>query len=421
MPVHTFFKFRGKRGDLLRVPLDLQLHPSVRQIADTTGDLEFLCDLKRRVTETDALHASCEMNILVMDPEHKKVAPPKTTATCRAMEESVPAAATEMFPPDKNTESWDTRIFENNTRGVRSALFRSFTTNSRRPRAPFSVFHSAHIPFHSIPMRLATVARNTFTEALRQKLFALLLILALALAASSQFFRDFNFGSSELKFIADFGFGAIVFFGSALTITATAQLFFSEIENRTALTLLAKPIRRSEFIVGKFLGITAVIALFCILTTLLLAALLYHRETALMTAHPDAFAGERLISYPAILAAGLLQWLKFTVLAAITLLVASYSNTNLYTVIVAFFILLICHLQYLARDAYAHIANPVLQFLTRALGYIFPNFQLYNITDHIALHSALPARLIATAILTALVYNIVILALATLTFRGREI
>ncbi|MDR1789480.1 MAG: ABC transporter permease [Opitutaceae bacterium] len=270
-------------------------------------------------------------------------------------------------------------------------------------------------------MRLLAIARNTLTEALRQKLFALLLLLALALAASSQFFRDFNFGSSELKFIADFGFGAIVFFGSALTITATAQLFFSEIENRTALTLLSKPIRRTEFILGKFLGVAAITALFTALTTLLLAALLWHRENALMAAQPEAFAAGRLVSYGAVFAAGLLQWLKFTLLAALTLLIASYSNTNLYTVVVSFFVLLICHLQYLARDADAHIANPVARFLTRLLGHVFPNFQLYNITDQIARDTALPGGLVLTAALTALFYNAVILALAALAFRRREI
>ncbi|MEY4488144.1 MAG: hypothetical protein RIQ79_652, partial [Verrucomicrobiota bacterium] len=136
--------------------------------------------------------------------------------------------------------------------------------------------------------RLALIASNTFLEAVRQRLFNFLLLLAVGLVASAQFFRDFNFGSSELKFIADFGFGALVFFGSALTITTTAQLFFSEIENRTALTLLAKPIWRAEFVFGKFVGVFAVIGVFCALTIGLMMALLWHREGQLMTIDPES-------------------------------------------------------------------------------------------------------------------------------------
>ena len=97
------------------------------------------------------------------------------------------------------------------------------------------------------PGRIRLIAGNTLLEAARQKLFNFLLLLAVALVAGAQWFRDFNFGTPELKFLSDFGFGAMAFFGAALTITATAQLFFSEIENRTVLTLLAKPVSRADF------------------------------------------------------------------------------------------------------------------------------------------------------------------------------
>ena len=92
--------------------------------------------------------------------------------------------------------------------------------------------------------RTSLIAGNTFLEAVRQRLFLFLVLLAVALVTGARFFQSFDFGPdlgvASLKFTFDFGLGALVFFGSTLTITATAQLFFSEIENRTALTLLAK-------------------------------------------------------------------------------------------------------------------------------------------------------------------------------------
>ncbi|AKC83086.1 hypothetical protein IMCC26134_10400 [Verrucomicrobia bacterium IMCC26134] len=269
--------------------------------------------------------------------------------------------------------------------------------------------------------RLALIASNTFLEAVRQRLFNFLLLLAVGLVASAQFFRDFNFGSSELKFIADFGFGALVFFGSALTITTTAQLFFSEIENRTALTLLAKPIWRAEFVFGKFVGVFAVIGVFCALTIGLMMALLWHREGQLMTIDPEAFASGRIVRYGDLFIVGVLQWLKFGVLSSIVLLIATFSNSNLYTVVTGFFALVICHLQYLARDSWSNVDNLMLRVLVQVLGLIFPNFQLFNLGDEIGQGAALDPLLAGRVAVYAVVYIAVIGGLAVYSFRNREI
>lgn len=269
--------------------------------------------------------------------------------------------------------------------------------------------------------RLSLIASNTFLEAVRQKLFNFLLLLAVGLVASAQFFRDFNFGSSELKFIADFGFGALVFFGSALTIATTAQLFFSEIENRTALTLLAKPIWRAEFVFGKFLGVLAVIGVFCALTVGLMMALLWHREGQLMTANPEAFEAGRIMRYGDLFIVGVLQWLKFGVLASLVLLIASFSNTNLYTVVTGFFALVICHLQYLARDAWGNVDSIVLRTLVRVMGLMFPNFQLFNLADEIGQGSGIELAVAGRIALYAVIYIAVIGGLAVYSFRNREI
>src|SRR5262249_35859574 len=154
-----------------------------------------------------------------------------------------------------------------------------------------------------------------------------LLVLALALVVGARWLRDFNFGAPELKFLADCGFGAMAFFGAALTLTATAQLFFSEIENRTALTLLAKPVWRTEFIAGKFLGVAAVAAVFCAVLSGLLAAVIAWRAAELAKEFPDAFAQGTGVSYAMIALTGGLQWLKLLVLAGFTLLVASFAQT----------------------------------------------------------------------------------------------
>lgn len=271
--------------------------------------------------------------------------------------------------------------------------------------------------------RIVTIGRNTFIEALRQKFVSVLVILAAALVLSANFFRQFDFGSSELKFISDFGLGAIFFFGAILSIVATAQLFFSEIENRTALTILAKPVYRWEFITGKFLGIFSLLICFVLLMVGLLAGMLAWREGALMARYPEDFADGRLVDYGGLLTYGILELLRFGIIASLTMFIASFSNTNLYTVIVSFFVFVICQLQYVARDGWESIGNAVVRSLVWFLALLFPNLQTFNVAEQLIF----PAEAILSfgTVLGIMGYGIAYIilfnVLAVLSFRGREI
>ncbi len=278
------------------------------------------------------------------------------------------------------------------------------------------------IEFFSSIMRVRLIAGNTFLEAVRQKFFNALLLISIALVASSAFFQQFDFGTGELKFIVDFGFGALFFFGSILSITATAQLFFNEIENRTALTMLAKPIYKLEFVVGKFLGASMLMLIFTAVIMLILAGILNWRESELMMRLGDEFIQGRLVRYNDLITFGLLQWIKFGILSAITLFIASFSNTNLYTIVVSFFMLIICQLQYIARDAYTSIENIFVQGLVRLLSFVFPNFQLFNVGDRLVFDSGdiLSQGAILMIALYGLVYTIAFILFAQINFKRRE-
>lgn len=294
----------------------------------------------------------------------------------------------------------------------------------------------AHQPPHYSPLgfgRIRALAGNTFLEAVRQKLFHTLVILAIALIGSANFFRQFDFGSSELKFISDFGLGAILFFGSILAIVVTAQLFFSEVENRTALTILAKPLRRWEFILGKFLGIMGVLLVFIVIMVVLLGLMLYWRESSLMARYPEAFADGRIVHYGGLFLYGVIELIKLGILAALALLVASFSNTNLYTVIVSFFLLLICQLQYIARDYWTSLEQPVVRWLVYAVSLICPNFQMFNVGEllifgpqtvdmgGLVTTTALGTGDVVSLAIYGVLYIFFFLALAVFSFRSREI
>lgn len=272
--------------------------------------------------------------------------------------------------------------------------------------------------------RIRLIAGMTFLEAVRQKFFSSLLLISLALVGSSSFFQQFDFGAGELKFIADFGFGALFFFGSILSIAATTQLFFSEMENRTALTLMAKPVYKLEFLAGKFLGVHLLMLCFTLVLTVVLSGILYWREAALIARVGEQFSHEgALIRYGDVFIFGFLQWMKFGVLAAITLFVASFANSNLYTIVVSFFVLVICQLQYIARDAYLTMESGLERYLVQGIGLIFPNFQLFNVGDQLVFDvaNALPVSAILQIAVYGLVYTVAFVLLAQLNFRRREI
>ena len=130
-----------------------------------------------------------------------------------------------------------------------------------------------------------------------------------------------------------------------------------------------------------------------------------------------------LICYGDVFLFGFLQWMKFGILAAITLFVASFSNTNLYTISVSFFTLLICQLQYIARDTYAGMEAGWERILVMGLGLVFPNFQLFNLGDQLVFDAQMTPALTTVLQIVAygLIYTLAFILLAQVNFRRREI
>lgn len=268
--------------------------------------------------------------------------------------------------------------------------------------------------------RVGLIAGNTLRDARRQRVVLFVGVLGLVLVVVVQGLRELNFGSSELKFLADFGFGALALFGAVLAITATTQLFFAEIEQRTVLTVLAKPVRRSEFLLGKFAGVSAVLAGYCAIMTALVGAMLAWRAGEL--AHLASDGGGRSLGWSVggVVAAGAAQWLRCELLAALTLLVATFARTQLFAVATGFLVMTICHLQFFARTTAERGGGLVARIFGRGLAVLFPDFQVFDLTDRVG--GGVPVwgdlgRLSAHGV----VYAAAVLALAAYSFRKREL
>src|ERR1700746_2615425 len=102
--------------------------------------------------------------------------------------------------------------------------------------------------------RVCAITANTLTELTRLKVFYVLLLFALLLIGSSVFMARFSF-QQEFQILKDVSLGAMSIFTSLLAIVATARLIPQDIEDRTVYTILAKPVPRYEYILGKLCGV----------------------------------------------------------------------------------------------------------------------------------------------------------------------
>jgi ABC-type transport system involved in multi-copper enzyme maturation permease subunit len=267
------------------------------------------------------------------------------------------------------------------------------------------------------------ISRVTFLEAVRQRFFAFLVVLGAAMVLSSLSFRFLDFGHGELKFIADFGFGGMFLFGSVLGVVMTAQLFFSEMDNRTALTLLAKPLSRTEFLLGKFFGAWAVLAVFLGVLSLLLGGVMWWREqTILVQAEqrgllPGVFSASGMFAY------ALLQWLRLGVVIAIVLTISSIARTFLFAVIVGALAVVAGQLQWIAQDVLLKPAdNLAYKSFLWVSSRLLPNLQQFNIGDALVLEPAsVPTDAVQWVVVSGIFYMVAYLVLASAIFRRREI
>jgi len=269
--------------------------------------------------------------------------------------------------------------------------------------------------------RIAAVARYALIEAARQKLVYGLLLLALLALASSFALREFNFGASELSFIADFGFGGLTLFGAALAIVYAAQAFYALIDQRLGAPLLAKPLSREELLAGHYLASCAVAAAFVAIQSLCLAGALWARERALMASMPEAFPPEGLVDYGSLAVYALFQCLRLAVLAAAATLLASVASSSLFAILTGFLFLVAGQLNDLAAQAWSLADSPLARTGLGAAALVVPNLRLFDIGA--AVVGGEPVTLLQAAKLAAygLLYCGFYLALAALAFRRREL
>jgi hypothetical protein len=282
-------------------------------------------------------------------------------------------------------------------------------------------------------VRVLAITTNTFTELTRLKVFHVLLIFALLLIGSSVFMARFSF-QEEFQILKDVALGAVSIFTSLLAIVATARLIPQDIEDRTIYTILAKPVARFEYLIGKLAGVLLLLAIGTLVMGAMFFIVLYAREqtllheTARQTMSPeqldDALRAVRASALKAdIVPCIALIYIKACLLGALTLFVSTFATTSVFTTVVMVFIYFIGHLQTTAREYWLQQNGGgwITRTFLALVALIFPDLQAFNLVDGIVAGAAIPLAFIVETAALGIFYVAIYTLLAGVVFYGKEL
>jgi ABC-type transport system involved in multi-copper enzyme maturation permease subunit len=254
--------------------------------------------------------------------------------------------------------------------------------------------------------RLSAITLNTFREAVRDRVLYNLVLFVLLLVASAPLFSQISIGLEKLMLV-NVGLSSISLFGVIIAIFVGIGLVSKEIEKKTLYTILSRPVRRWEFIAGKYLGLLLTLVVNAALMTLgfYVALLIFvhglNRSDAML------------------LVAVYFIVLQFMMMVAITLLFSTFS-TPIFSAMFAFALFVIGTFGNDLKN-FAAMSQGATKWLATAASFIMPNFASLNVISQAAHGESVAGSLILFNTLYALSYSVAVTMAAVLIFERRNL
>jgi len=265
--------------------------------------------------------------------------------------------------------------------------------------------------------RTLVIASHTFTQLVRMKVFYFLAFFALIMIASNFFDMPQHagpeaVGANVLRSIKSWSLGAMTLFSVVLAVVATALLLPKDVEDRTLYTILAKPVPRLDYLAGKLLGVLALVFVSLLAMDILMSAALHLRTQMVLEQQMtmatalgytdearESLRADTLAQGPtwSLHAAVLAVFLRSAVIAAVALLISTFSSSTLFTAVIGFLVYFIGHFQadlraaYLAGDGEGLIARGGAMLFSL----IIPDFQVFNVVDAVIEGQVVPLAIMA--------------------------
>jgi ABC-type transport system involved in multi-copper enzyme maturation permease subunit len=247
------------------------------------------------------------------------------------------------------------------------------------------------------------IASNGFREVIRDRILYVIGFFLLLLALAARLLPAVSIGADE-KIFLDLGIGAISLLGAIVAIFVGTGLINKEIEKKTVLILLPKPITSAEFILGKHLGLSAVVIVLVVVMSLIYFAIM----SLLNIPYPFASLS---------IAIGYIV-LELALLIAIAMTFGVFASSTLATLL-SFGVYLMGHFTRDLLELGKITENPGIQKITKTLFLILPDLERMNLKNE-AVYNLLPST---HDLISSLIYGIlyiVLLLLITITIFSRR-
>lgn len=292
------------------------------------------------------------------------------------------------------------------------------------------------------PRRIGVIVMHTFTQLVRMKVFYFLGVFAVILLASNLFNiqtldRPDLEGTDVLRSIRSWSLGTMTLFSVVLGVVATALLLPKDVEDRTLYTILAKPVPRLDYLIGKLGGVLLLIFVSLLLMDLLMCGVLAIRTHFILE---NQVAGATKAGWPAaeiaamteatrsqgptwsLHGAALVVFLRAAVISSCALLLSTFSTSTLFTTITGLMVYFIGNFQATARDHFFKEDGVGLLEKMAGLGVatIFPDFALYNVIDKVIAGVPFPPEALAAIGGLTAFYVVLHVFVSWLIFAGKE-
>jgi ABC-type transport system involved in multi-copper enzyme maturation permease subunit len=260
------------------------------------------------------------------------------------------------------------------------------------------------VPSRLSGKRIWAVASNTFREVLRDRIFFILVFYAVLMFIAWRLLPEIA-GGAQNKILSDVGPASASLLGVIVAIFVGTSLINKEIEKRTVFVLVTKPINSAEFILGKHLGLSAVLAIL----------------VAGMTAIYLLFFSLSKIDFqlfPLLLTA-LFLLLELCLITAAALLFGVFTSSILATLL-TFSLYIVGHLSESMVKLAGVTRNPSFQKMTDNLYLVLPDLSRLDLKNDAVYGDVLQADVLWGNAGYALVYTAALLVVTTVVFSRRE-
>jgi ABC-type transport system involved in multi-copper enzyme maturation permease subunit len=263
---------------------------------------------------------------------------------------------------------------------------------------------------------ISTVAINVFRESVRDRVPYNLVLFSVLLIASSYLLGQLTAGQ-DVKIVKDLGLAAISVFGLFIAIFIGIGLVSKEVERRSIYALLSKPVSRSQFIAGKYLGLVLTLAVnitVMVVALYIVLGYLSWQETAEYKAVWDAPGPD-----PAMLKAVFLIFIELMLVTALALFFSTFS-TPMLSAVLTFGLYVAGHFNSDLKNFDKVVNSQAAIWLSRGMYHVLPDLSAFDVKTEVVHGLHVPMGYLASTTAYGLAYVAALLLVATFIFSRRD-